>query len=49
MSSSRSWSPVKKADAAFLAWLHQPSNMIALNKETGAFPADNSVPCIGHF
>ena len=39
-----SWSPVKKADAAFLAWLHQPSNMIALNKETGAFPADNRFP-----
>ena len=35
---------VKKADAAFLAWLHQPSNMVALNKETGAFPADNRFP-----
>jgi raffinose/stachyose/melibiose transport system substrate-binding protein len=39
-----SWSPDKKADATFLAWLHQPSNMIALNSETGAFPADNRFP-----
>jgi raffinose/stachyose/melibiose transport system substrate-binding protein len=39
-----SWSKNKAADAAFLVWLHQPSNMIALNSETGAFPADNRFP-----
>ena len=39
-----SWSANKQADAKFLAWLHQPANMVALNKETGAFPADNRFP-----
>jgi raffinose/stachyose/melibiose transport system substrate-binding protein len=39
-----SWSPNKKADAKFLAWLHTPTNMVALNKETGAFPADKRFP-----
>lgn len=39
-----SWSPNKQADANFLEWLHEPSNMVALNKETGAFPADNQFP-----
>ena len=39
-----SWSPNKKADAKFLTWLHTPANMVALNKETGAFPADSRFP-----
>lgn len=39
-----SWSPNKVADAKFLTFLHQRSNLIALNKETGAFPADNRFP-----
>ncbi len=39
-----SWSKNPKADAKFLEWLHEPVNMIALNKETGAFPADNQFP-----
>ena len=39
-----SWSKNKQADANFLEWLHQPANVIALNKETGAFPADNQFP-----
>jgi ABC-type glycerol-3-phosphate transport system substrate-binding protein len=39
-----SWSKHKQADADFLAWLHQPANMVALNKETSAFPADNRFP-----
>ena len=39
-----SWSQDKPAQAAFLAWLHQPANLVALNKETGAFPADNRFP-----
>jgi len=39
-----SWSKSKQADANFLEWLHKPVNMIALNKETGAFPADNQFP-----
>ncbi len=39
-----SWSPNKKAAATFLNWLHEPTNMVALNKETGAFPADNRFP-----
>jgi raffinose/stachyose/melibiose transport system substrate-binding protein len=39
-----SWSKNKQADANFLEWLHQPVNMIALNKETGGFPADNQFP-----
>ena len=39
-----SWSKNPKADAKFLEWLHEPTNMIALNKETGAFPADNQFP-----
>jgi multiple sugar transport system substrate-binding protein len=39
-----SWSKNKQADANFLEWLHEPVNMIALNKETGAFPADNQFP-----
>lgn len=39
-----SWSPNKVADAKFLEWLHTPANMKALNKETGAFPADNQFP-----
>jgi len=36
-----SWSQNKQAAANFLEFLHQPVNMNALNKETGAFPADN--------
>jgi raffinose/stachyose/melibiose transport system substrate-binding protein len=36
-----SWSKNKAASAKFLAFLHTPSNMMALNKQTGAFPADN--------
>ncbi|MDA8291681.1 MAG: extracellular solute-binding protein [Actinomycetota bacterium] len=39
-----SWAPNKQLDANFLAWLHTPSNMAALNKETDAFPADNRFP-----
>jgi hypothetical protein len=39
-----SWSKNKQADANFLEWLHEPVNMVALNKETGAFPADNQFP-----
>jgi raffinose/stachyose/melibiose transport system substrate-binding protein len=39
-----SWSKNPKADAKFLEWLHEPVNMVALNKETGAFPADNQFP-----
>ena len=39
-----SWSANKQADANFLEWLHEPTNMVALNKETGAFPADNQFP-----
>jgi multiple sugar transport system substrate-binding protein len=39
-----SWSKDKQADANFLEWLHEPTNMVALNKETGAFPADNQFP-----
>jgi raffinose/stachyose/melibiose transport system substrate-binding protein len=39
-----SWSKHKQADANFLEWLHKPVNMIALNKETGAFPADTQFP-----
>lgn len=39
-----SWSADKKADAAFLSWLHQPENMKALYDQTGAFPADKRFP-----
>ena len=39
-----SWSSNKAAAAKFLAFLHTPANMVALNKETGAFPADNRFP-----
>ena len=39
-----SWSNNKAAAAKFLVFLHQPANMVALNKETGAFPADNRFP-----
>ncbi len=39
-----SWSANKQADAAFLAWLHQPENMKALYDQTGAFPADKRFP-----
>ncbi len=36
-----SWSKNPQAAANFLEFLHSPTNMLALNKETGAFPADN--------
>lgn len=39
-----SWSSNKAAAAKFLTFLHTPANMMALNKETGAFPADNRFP-----
>jgi raffinose/stachyose/melibiose transport system substrate-binding protein len=39
-----SWSSNKAAAAKFLVFLHTPANMVALNKETGAFPADNRFP-----
>jgi multiple sugar transport system substrate-binding protein len=39
-----SWSKHKQAVANFLEFLHSPANMVALNKETGAFPADNQFP-----
>jgi len=39
-----SWSSNKAAAAKFLVFLHSTANMVALNKETGAFPADNRFP-----
>ncbi len=39
-----SWAKNKQAAADFLAWLHQPANMAALYKQTGAFPADKRFP-----
>jgi ABC-type glycerol-3-phosphate transport system substrate-binding protein len=39
-----SWSKNKPADAAFLAWLHQPDNLKSLYTQTNAFPADKRFP-----
>jgi raffinose/stachyose/melibiose transport system substrate-binding protein len=35
-----SWSPNKKAAAAFLQWLHQPAQLQSWYDATGVFPAD---------